>query len=329
MGNIPVNLKQSAGATVNSTFTNGDGDFEFDGLTSGNFVIDIELKGYEPVRQNVEIRSGSQPIVVISMNRSAVIVNPASGVTISAHQLSVPHKAHDEYEKGMELLYGKSDYPAAIAVFNRAITDFPTYYEAYADMGNAYLRLREMALAEQALRKSVDLSSGRYREALTILAGLLSSLNRFQEAVPFARKIVEIDSSSWEGPFELARALIGLKQTEEAEKSATQARDMNPDNAPVYLMLANIHIQREDYPALLKDLESFLKLEPAGPDADQARKLHDDLQAGQRQAEQRPAVDAQGRPMVGAGSPTSDSEQSLEPDSSGLPSLPPPAPANP
>ena len=89
---------------------------------------------------------------------------------------------------------------------------------------------------------------------------------------------------------ELARALVGLKQPDEAEKAAIQSRDFKPDNPPVYLLLANAHIQKRDYPALLQDLEGYLKLAPTGPEADQARRTRDQLQeALKKQGEQSSA----------------------------------------
>ena len=93
-------------------------------------------------------------------------------LSISAHQLSVPHKAHDEFEKGMTLIYLKSDYRGAIAQFQLAIKDFPTYYEAYAEEGSAYYQLQEMGPAEEALQKSIDLSSGQYADAMFTLAAI-------------------------------------------------------------------------------------------------------------------------------------------------------------
>jgi Flp pilus assembly protein TadD len=328
---IRVDLKQSAGIPINSTFTGGGGNFEFVGVTNGTYTIEINEKGYEPVRQGIEIRNQSQLSVSVSLTKSAFVVNPgaSSGATISAHQLSVPRKARDEYEKGIDLLYRKSDYLGAITQFDHAIKDYPTYYEAYADMGDAYQQLHEADQAEAAFRKSVDLSSSRYPVALVMLAELLNDANRFEEAATFARKAVDVDPSSWNGPFELARALSGLKQTDEAEKSAIQARDLNPQNAPVYLMLANIHIEKQDLPALLKDLDTFLKLSPSGPNADQVRKLQADLLAAKQQAEQA-GKDSGGRASADtASSPGKQKGPAVDPDLSGLPSLPPPAQSKP
>ena len=71
---------------------------------------------------------------------------------------------------------------------------------------------------------------------------------------------------------------MALKQSDEAEKNAQQARDIMPDNPPVYLLLANIHIQKKDYPSLIRDLDEYLRLAPNAPEAEQARKTRERVQ---------------------------------------------------
>jgi tetratricopeptide (TPR) repeat protein len=259
-------------------------------------------------------------------------VNPGLQLSISAHQLSVPHKAHDEFEKGMTLIYLKADYHGAITQFQLAIKDFPTYYEAYAEEGNAYYQLQEMEHAEEALRKSVDLSSGQYADASFTLAALLTDKKHYEEAATTARRGISVDASSWRGPFELARALTALKQTEEAEKSAQQSRDMMPDNPPVYLLLANIHIQRKDYPALVRDLDDYLRLAPTGPGADQARKTREHVQTLLNSPKGESAgsgtENSQDDDDDADPAPEKNSSPPAGPDTSGLPSLPAPTPGN-
>jgi Tfp pilus assembly protein PilF len=322
--NIRVDLLRSGGTPLNTAYTRGNGEFVFDGLPSGDFVIEINVKDYEPVRQPVTILNSSVRGLSIFLAKHASAVNPLSGWTISAHQLSVPHKAYDEFEKGMALLYGKSEDQAAIDQFQRAIKDFPTYYEAYAEEGGAYYHLGEMAPAEEALRKSIDLSSGQYADAYFTLASLLNDANRFTEAADVARKAIAADSSSWRGTFELARAFTALKQPEEAEKNAEKSRDLMPDNPPVYLLLANIHIQRRDYPSLLRDLDDYLRLAPAGPDADRARKTREEVKAILNPPGGESTATGQEKPQSGS----KESHPAPEPDTSGLPSLPPPTPGN-
>jgi tetratricopeptide (TPR) repeat protein len=181
---------------------------------------------------------------------------------------------------------------------------------------------------------------------LFLIAGLLNNTKRFPEAETLSRQGVALDASSWHGHFEMARALSALKRPEEAEKSATQARDLKPDNPAAYLILANIHIQLRDYPALVKDLESYLKLSPAGPEADQARKTREEVQAEIRgehdqaraneQDQSRSKTEGQARSNAPgeARSGARDRSKSDEPEQSQsndedpplLPPLPPPQP---
>jgi hypothetical protein len=328
MESVEVVLKTSTGTPLTTTYTRSNGDFLFDALPNGDFTIEVTVKDYDTARESVSIAGASRMGISIFLTRSGKAGANVMGMSISAHQLSVPRKAHDEFEKGMALVYMKSDYRAAIAQFQLAIKDFPTYYEAYAEEGTAYYELQEMSPAEEALQKSTELSNGTYADAMFTLAAIYTDTKRFAEAEVLARKAMTVDSSSWRGPFELARALNALRRPEEAEKNALQARDLMPDNAPVYLLLANIHIQRKDYPALLRDLDGYLRLSPYGPEADQARKTKDQVQAALNAQKASAAGNTKGDSADDDDDADSgaqkDSSSPAEPDKSGLPSLPPP-----
>ena len=331
--NILVTLKLLTGPTANTVYTHSNGDFQFDGLSSGDYVLEIAAKDFDTYRETITLSDGSRLGMSIFLAHTGKAAVPTAELSISAHQLSVPHKAHDEFEKGMSLIYTKADYRGAISQFQLAIRDFPTYYEAYAEIGGAYYQLQDIEHAEEALRKSVELSSGQYADASFTLAAILTDTKRFEEAESSARRGISIDSTSWRGPFELARALTGQKKTDEAEKNAQQARDLMPDNPPVYLLLANIHIQRKDYAALIRDLDDYLRLSPGGPEADQARKTRERAQG---------ILQAQKNGSAGGGEDKSQDDDDADnesdpdkqqaapaaPDTSGLPSLPAPTQGN-
>jgi tetratricopeptide (TPR) repeat protein len=335
--NVPVTIKQLTGPVVGSAYTRNNGDFQIDGLGAGDYILEIVAKDYEPHRETITLTDGSRLGMTIFMSKSGAKSPLATmQMSISAHQLSVPHKAFDEFEKGMTLVYSKSDYRGGINQFQLAIRDFPNYYEAYAEEGSAYYQLQETKSAEDALRKSIELSSGQYADAFFTLAAIQTDSKQYEEAEKTARQGIATDSSSWRGPFELARALNALKHPEEAEKSAQQSRNMVPDNPPVYLLLANIHIQKKDYPALVRDLDEYLRLAPFGPEADQARKTRErvqaDLNAPKKDVSANKKDDADDDDDDDdADTPTPADKKAapvVEPDNSGLPSLPPPSPAN-
>jgi tetratricopeptide (TPR) repeat protein len=338
-----VTLTQLTGPIVGSTFTRANGDFQIDGLGAGDYMLEIVVKDYDTHREAISLSDGSRLGMAIFLSRTGASASAKSPIaamqmSISAHQLSVPHKAREEFEKGMTLVYMKSDYKGGIGQFQLAIRDFPTYYEAYAEEGSAYYQLQDAKSAEEALRKSIELSSGQYADAQFNLAALLTDTKRYAEAETTSRQGISTDSTSWRGPFELARALNGLKHPDEAEKNARQARDIMPDNPPVYLLLANIHIQQKDYPALVRDLDDYLRLAPFGPEADQARKTRDRVMASlnaktDEASGKKDKQDAQDEDDddtdsdAPAASDKSARPPAAEPDNSGLPSLPPPSPA--
>jgi tetratricopeptide (TPR) repeat protein len=331
MENVLVTLKLLTGPTVNTAYTRSNGDFQFDGLTEGDYILEIVVKDYDTFRETISIDQGSRLGMAVFLNKTGKAAIPTSQLSISAHQLSVPHKAHDEFEKGMALIYLKSDYRGAIVQFQLAIKDFPTYYEAYAEEGGAYYQLKDLEPAEEALRKSIELSSGQYADASFSLAALFNDTKRFADAEAAARKGISTDKSSWRGPFELARALTALKQTDDAEKSAEESRDLMPDNPPVYLLLANIHIQKKDYPSLVTDLDEYLRLAPNTPEADQARKTREKVQAMLNAPKGDSAEGGQDKsqdddddddPAADKNAPSS------EPRPAALPSLPPPTAGN-
>jgi Flp pilus assembly protein TadD len=322
MESVRVDLKQATGTPINTTFTRGNGEFEFSGIPNGDYTVDIVVRDYEPYRETITINNSERRGLAVFLRRPMTVVTTNSSGTISAHELSIPHKAYDEYEKGLRLFYSKSDYKGAIDQFQRAIKDSPNFYEAYAQEGNAYTFVGEMGPAEEAMRKSIALSSNQYSEAFFLLAGLLNNAKRYPEAESLARQGVALDASSWHGHFEMARALSVLKRPEEAEKSAIQARDLKPDNPSVYLVLANIHIQLRDHASLKKDLDRYLKLSPTGPEADQARKTLDQLQAVIRNEQDQSRTDEQDQSR----SMTQDKDKSHAPDQarSGAPNQPKP-----
>ncbi|HJY86674.1 MAG TPA: tetratricopeptide repeat protein [Candidatus Acidoferrales bacterium] len=287
---VRVDLKKLTGEVVSTSFTRSNGEFQFAGLSSGTYYLVIEEKGYEPIREAIEIINSSRLGVYLFLKRPLELGAPQPGHTVSARELTIPRKAREALEKGMGRLYDKKDPKGSLSFFQRAVTELPSYYEAYEQMGMANMFLGQTAEAEQAFRKSIEASENKYAAAYFRLASLFSDNRRYAEAEPVARQGLALDSSPWSGHFELARALLGLKRPDDAEKSAAQARTRKPDFPPLHLLLANIHIQKHDYPAIVEDLDTYLKLVPNGPMSEQARETREKVKGIMARAQNTPAA---------------------------------------
>jgi tetratricopeptide (TPR) repeat protein len=184
--------------------------------------------------------------------------------------LKVPGKARHEFAKGVEHLQ-KNDAEGSLGHFKEATSAFPNYYEAYYQIGLANLELRRGDEAEQALQRAIDLSGGGYADPQFALGALLCDRRSYSEAERVLRRAINVDANSWKGHLFLGQALYGQNKLAEAEKSAREVLLRKSDVPSTYLLLANIHIKRQEYVLGIKDLDTFLSLKPQGPTSDQAR----------------------------------------------------------
>jgi tetratricopeptide (TPR) repeat protein len=269
---------------VATVFTDSSGGFTFNDLNSGMYEIDVSETGYEPINQQVSVEDSVFGLQVW-LHKASASRGESAGPVVSVRDLSIPQKAHELMQKGLMLLYKNADYRGSIAQFQRAIKEYPSYYEAYAQIGVAYMELGDVASSEEALRKSIDVSQQRYADAYFILANLYVNAKRFADAEPVARKGTQLDDTSWKGHFDLASALYGLDRDDEAETEALAAAQLQPEEAATYLLLANIHIRLNKYSAVLEDLNAYLKLDPNGANAEQARHLRGQIQTALEKAQ--------------------------------------------
>jgi hypothetical protein len=280
LDNVKIELHSVAGGISSTTFTSGGGTFQLNSVAEGDYTVVADSVGYQTASVPVEIQCFSVFGVQVELRRATDTSTPVSigPAAVSLRELSIPPKAHDDMEKGMALLYGKSDYRGSLKAFENATEEYPDYYEAYTQIGIAYMRLADAANSEKAFRKAIELSQQSYSVAYVGLADLFLKGGRFADAETLARKATEIDSTSWQAQSELARVLLGLQRFSEAEACAVAAVALKPDNETLYLILANVHIQLQNEPALLDDLNHYLKIAPAGPFAEQARLQRDQVQ---------------------------------------------------
>jgi tetratricopeptide (TPR) repeat protein len=268
-----VELWASTGTPVATTMTSWGGEFHFAELAAGEYLISVDKTGCEPLWEKVQVPLTAKRITLRLKRKSGADESP-----VSVRELSIPPKARIALRDGINLL--KSDLPRAMANLQRAIALFPDYYEAYHVIGMADLMMDRPADAEQAFRRSIDLSNRSYVRPLLALGAVLCDEERFGEAESAIREGLELDDTPWIGHLLLARALFGLDRWNEAEKNANAAILRQPDVSDAYLLLANIHVRQKNAAAAVEDLDVFLKLEPDGAISDQARKVREEMAFG-------------------------------------------------
>lgn len=266
---VAVSLKSHVAGVFRSILTDLEGHFEIRGLPPGTYDVVAEEAGYEPVRTKVLLDGSSSKLILYlnSINPSRVLRK--SGI-VSVRELKIPRKAWDEYQRGL-LSLEKNDPQGSVEHFKRATSAFSGYYEALYHTGVAELRLGHRDEAMQAFERAVDLSEGRYARADFGIGALLCEQGKPIEAEAVLRTGLEVDDSLPEGYALLGIALMRQGRIEEAEKSAREALLRNPSFGEAYLVLADVHASRHEYDSQLKDLETYLTLEPKGPESERVR----------------------------------------------------------
>jgi tetratricopeptide (TPR) repeat protein len=268
--------------------TGTDGQFRIAGVQDGNYDLVINEKGYKPYREHITLANGNYLNLIVQLEKADPDAETPAGV-LSAHELTVPQKARDSYAKGMTLK-AKPDYAGALEQFQKAIKQFPTYYEAYAEAGVAEVNLNQMDAAQKDLQRSIDLSEGKYALAMFYMAGMLNNERQFADALTAGQKGYALDSKAWRGNFEIARALIGLKRGDEALPYAKAAVAADPANSQMYVVLMNANLASHDYSAALVAIDAFLRLNGTGQQADQVRQLRGQVVAAAQKQQAKAAA---------------------------------------
>lgn len=269
-----VEVRLSTGPPVAVVYTDRYGNFQFAGLPAGRYTVVVNEPGYEPLQESVEAGFVSGQGLTMYLRKTNSAPSGSSDGVVSVRELSIPGKARNAYQKGLERM-AKKDPAGSLRHFQRAAAAFPSYYEAFLQLGLAQAQLGEKAEAEKALRTAIDLSGGNCAEAEFALAALLSDQEQFGDAEKLTRQGLILRPASWFGQYVLSRALFGLNRLAEAEQSARRALSLKRDFAAVHLLLANIHIRKQEQRPLLEDLDAYLTLEPKGAYSGQARQMRE------------------------------------------------------
>lgn len=195
----------------------------------------------------------------------------ASANVASVHELQIPEKARASCNKGTKRLLAK-DAAGSIPDFQKAIQEFPNYFEAYGKLGAADIELQRWNDAIDAFRKSIDLSDGHYAPAQFGLGLIEATVTmHFDDAEREIRAGLELEPNDVTGNYLLGWVLYSTGRLQDAEEIARATIFKQPRFGGARLLLAQIHIKEHDPAAVLIDLDDYLALGITGPDDDRVR----------------------------------------------------------
>lgn len=255
--------------------TDENGNFSFKGLPSGSYTVVINKEEqYERATQSVDIiQLAGAPPSVYNVNirlklRKDAIAKPE---VINSELANVPKPALDFYTKAFELVK-KDDFKGAIEQLLLAVSEYPDFMLAFNEMGVLYLRLNELERADEALQSALKIKSDAFAPLLN-RGIVLVQMKRFKEAEFLIRSAVKMKESAV-GHYFLGLALANLGRFDDAEKEFLLSVKLGGDEMKeAHRYLAIIYNSRGDKKRAAEELETYLRLMPATPDADQLRNV--------------------------------------------------------
>ena len=257
-----------------STTTGDNGAFAFRGLPSGSYTISIEKEPeFRPVSTTVDIiqfRGAPAQTYTLNIRLEPKVGEAARPGVINSEFANIPKPALDLFSKAQELA-AKKDYTGAIEQLKLALAQHPTFMLAYNEIGVNYMRLNDLNKADQALLKALALDPDAFRPLMN-RGIVLVTAKKYADAEPVLQKAVKLQEKSAVTHYFLGQALANLGKFPEAEKELTEAVALGgPEMKEAHRLLAIIYNVRGDKKRAAAEIETYLKLAPNTPDAEQLR----------------------------------------------------------
>jgi len=189
---------------------------------------------------------------------------------VSTADLGVPSHARKEFDKANELM-GRQDFPKAIQSLNKAIAIYPSYADAYNNLGVIYARLGDRDREREVLQKAISIND-HFAPAYVNEARMDIATGDFPDAETALNKASSFDPTDAMTLVLLTYAEFMDHRFDDTIATSRRAHTLPGEHAFAHQVAARAFEQKRDAANAIAELKLFLKEEPTGERADKARK---------------------------------------------------------
>jgi Tfp pilus assembly protein PilF len=264
---LPVYL-QGGATTPFSATTEADlnGRFHFRMLLAGPYVVMVG-----GLQRTVEVGpsqadSKGRVRVTFDLRNTGAGQGLEHRASVSVRELSIPKEARREYEDAQKAL-GRRDVSAAVARLKRAVDIAPQFTAAWNHLGTIAYQTGLYVEAEADFRKGLAADPNAYAP-LVNLGGVLINLAKWDEALEYNRRAVLASLNDALANSQLGTVYFYTGELDSAEKYLTAAKGIDPAHfSHPQMLLAEIHLRRNEPEAAAQELQDLLKRHPDLPNA--------------------------------------------------------------
>ncbi len=269
-----VELISPLGGVASIRTTDGNGGATFDGVGSGRYQVQVNGPDIETTKSEIFETGGSQgPYITEHIE---VRLTETAGPEAPSKALApiVPDAAQQEFNLGSKEM-DKKHWEEAKVHFQKAIAAFPKYAEAFNNLGQVEIQLKDGKNAVEAFRSALQIDP-TMQQANLYLGQFYYGNTQYKEAEPYLLHAVAAQPKS-------AQLLTALANTEmqngETDLALANARTVPslPDHkqyAISHLIVAEALTGKGKDDEIAKECEEYLK---EAPDSSLAPRVKDAL----------------------------------------------------
>jgi tetratricopeptide (TPR) repeat protein len=197
-----------------------------------------------------------------------VLHKNGQGNSESATTKAAPKDARKAYDKAAQAAKAKK-FEEAAKSYQTAVSLYPGYAEAWCELGQTQLALRQNDEARKSLNAAIQ-ADEKYISPYLLLANLESATQNWKAAVDVTDRLLKLAPSGYPQMYLTnATANYQLRDAGAAEKSARAGIEIDRQNqAPkLYEVLASTCLVRGDFAGAAAQLKKYLEVSPTADDA--------------------------------------------------------------
>lgn len=302
-----VRLESSATVSLESTtysslsvVADRNGGFSFANLSPGSYTIVINAgENFEIIRESIYIDENTNSIAGVDPNspmmripetprtlRVPIYLQLKKNVSLNnkilnAKLADVPKDALKHYEKGVEL--GQSNKTdESVGELQQAVSIYPQFSVALAELGKQYLKLGKLNEAADALRSSVNIDPKYFVAKLDYGIALLNKREN-DNAETQLKDAAALNTSAVTPHYYLGLVWIQKQNLDEAQKELELGKKLAGEKGypQIHKVLSGVYWEKKQYKLAADELEKFLQLVPTIKDAEKIRQVIKDLRSRQ------------------------------------------------
>ncbi len=262
-----VILYMTAGTVIGRQTVGNGQRYSFNDLADGEYDIAVEYENREITRSRV--RLFAQPNIGKTDTRHDIElelrgngVTSKGGATVSAEDFYKRSAANEKLFNSAKKSTDDKKYDVAIGTLKQIVENDPNDFQAWTELGTAYLLKEDPAKAESAYQKAVEIRPRFFLAALALGRVYLAG-KKFDEAVEILNNAVKLQPQSADANHLLGEAYLQIKKGSQAVGYLNEAIRLDPQGkAEIHLRLALLYNNAGMKDKAAAEYEAFLRKRP-------------------------------------------------------------------